>query len=111
LIWRANKEKLCDYFNERWLKFTGRTFDQEYGNGWAEGVHPEDLKRCIDIYVTNFDQRKIFEMKYRLKRHDGEYRWIFDRGVPFYDAQGDQVQELKARKYQSSLSRSEVSRS
>lgn len=88
LIWRANTEKLCDYFNERWFKFTGRTYDQEYGNGWAEGVHPDDLQHCFDIYVTNFDKRQIFEMRYRLKRHDGEYRWIFDRGVPFYSEEG-----------------------
>lgn len=88
LIWRANTEKLCDYFNERWLSFTGRSFEQEYGHGWTEGVHSDDLKRCVDIYIENFDQRKIFEMRYRLKRHDGEYRWIFDRGVPFFDDHG-----------------------
>ncbi len=87
-IWRANTEKLCDYFNERWLSFTGRSLEQEYGYGWAEGVHPDDLKRCVEMYIVNFDLRNFFEMRYRLKRHDGEYRWIFDRGVPFFDLQG-----------------------
>ncbi len=85
LIWRANTETLCDYFNERWLEFRGRTLEQEYGNGWAEGVHPDDKTRCVEIYLTSFEKRQTFEMYYRLMRHDGQYRWILDRGVPFYD--------------------------
>ncbi len=83
LIWRANKDSLCDYFNERWLVFRGRTMEQEYGNGWAEGVHPDDFDRCLEIFVDNFKKQKIFEMEYRLMRYDGIYRWIFDRGVPY----------------------------
>jgi PAS domain S-box-containing protein len=85
LIWRANTESLCDYFNDRWLSFRGRTIEQEYGNGWAEGVHPDDFDRCLKIYLDNFKNKKAFEMEYRLMRFDGVYRWIFDRGVPFYD--------------------------
>lgn len=88
LIWRANTTTECDYFNERWLEFTGRTMAEECGNGWAEGVHPDDLDRCVKIYLDSFASREIFEMEYRLKRHDGEYRWIFDRGVPFYGEDG-----------------------
>ena len=85
LIWRANTEKLCDYFNTTWLDFTGRTIEQEYGNGWAEGVHPDDLERCIEIYTSNFDQKKPFSMEYRLKNKNDEYRWVLDIGQPYFD--------------------------
>ena len=88
LIWRANTDALCDYFNDRWLSFRGRSMAQEYGNGWAEGVHPDDFDRCLEIYLENFKLRLTFEMEYRLMRHDGVYRWIFDRGVPFADENG-----------------------
>ena len=79
----------CDYFNGRWLEFTGRTLAQETGDGWAEGVHPDDFKGCVEYYLENFKARKIFEMEYRLKRSDGAYRWLFDRGAPFYSDGGE----------------------
>lgn len=85
MIWRSGLDAKCDYFNEIWLAFTGRTSEQEKGDGWAEGVHPDDLDRCVEYY----HRRDAFEMEYRLRRHDGVYRWIFDRGVPFTDDAGN----------------------
>src|SRR6266513_5139639 len=89
LIWLSGLDKLCTFFNKTWLKFTGRSLKQETGNGWAEGVHPDDLQRCLKIYSEAFDARKAFVMQYRLRRNDGEYRWISDHGVPRYDTQGN----------------------
>ncbi|HAN78303.1 MAG TPA: acyltransferase, partial [Bacteroidales bacterium] len=63
LIWRSRLDKLCDYFNRTWLEFTGRTMEQEFGYGWAEGVHPEDFDRCVEIYVNSFEKREAFLME------------------------------------------------
>lgn len=82
LLWMASTDSLCTFFNQTWLDFTGRTLEQEYGVGWLEGVHPVDLERCMTVYMTSFSKRQRFEMEYRLRRHDGEYRWLLDRGAP-----------------------------
>jgi len=89
LIWRANTTSGCDYFNDRWLQFRGRSMAQEIGNQWAEGVHPEDLPGCLATYLDAFRKREAFEMEYRLQRHDGVYRWILDRGAPFFGESGE----------------------
>ena len=89
LIWRAAKDAKCDWFNATWLAFTGRKMSQEIGDGWAEGVHPEDFDRCLAIYLEAFHARKFFQMEYRLRRYDGEYRWILDIGCPFKNANGE----------------------
>ena len=88
LIWTSGRDMLCDWCNQPWLDFTGRTMEQEVGNGWAEGVHPDDFDRCLQIYTTSFAARERFSMEYRLRRHDGEYRWVLDHGVPRFTPDG-----------------------
>jgi two-component system, LuxR family, sensor kinase FixL len=88
MIWMSGADKLCTFFNKGWLEFTGRPLEQELGNGWAEGVHREDFDRCFEVYVNSFDARQPFTMEYRLRRSDGEYRWVLDIGTPRFAADG-----------------------
>lgn len=88
-LWMSRLDSLCIFFNKTWLDFTGRTLEQEWGMGWTEGIYFEDYQRCVDIYISHFNDRTLFEMEYRLRRHDGEYRWILDRGVPYYDVNNE----------------------
>ena len=89
LIWISGPDKACTYFNRPWLEFTGRSLEKELGHGWAQGVHPDDLAECLKVYNSHFDARKPFDIEYRLRRHDGEYRWIVDQGVPRLAPNGD----------------------
>jgi len=88
LIWRSDTNAKCDYFNQAWLDFTGRRLEQEMGDGWTEGVHPKDLPDCLKSFLEAFHTRQPFACEYRLRRHDGEYRWILDQGRAFNDLDG-----------------------
>ena len=88
MLWVAGVDKGSTYFNLPWLQFRGRTMDEELGKGWAEGVHSDDLERCMNTYATSFDARKNFSMVYRLRRADGEFRWILDNGAARYGKDG-----------------------
>ena len=89
LIWMSGLDKLCTYFNQVWLDYTGRTMEQELGNGWTEGMHQEDFDRCRKTYADAFDRCEPFQMEYRLRKADGQYGWVFDKGVPRYFPSGE----------------------
>lgn len=88
LIWITDSDKNGIWFNDTWLQYTGRTTEQERGNGWTESVHPSDLPRCLELYVSHFDKRQSFNMEYRLRSKDGKYHWFIAVGKPRRDEQG-----------------------
>jgi PAS domain S-box-containing protein len=112
MVWVSGKDKGCVWFNQPWLTFTGRRLAEEIGNGWLEGVHPHDFDRCMEVYLSHFDAGKDFRMQYRLRRHDGAYRWVDDTGVPrfahdgtFLGYIGSCIDVHEHREVQSELSR------
>lgn len=86
LFWTSGTDQRADWFNGTWLTFTGRTLEQEIGEGWLEGTHPEDRDRCLDTHLAAFQARTPFSMEYRLRHHSGEYRWLLEQGRPRHDA-------------------------
>lgn len=86
LLWVANAQKEVIYFNNSWLKFTGKTLEEELINGWQHNVHPDDLDKCLEAFHKYVDERRPYEIEYRLKRHDGVYRYILNRGAPIFDS-------------------------
>jgi len=88
LLWIAQADGSCVWFNKRWLDFTGRTIEQESGHGWLEGVHPDDYDRYLAIYLSAVERRQHFQIEYRLRRHDGEYRWLLKEAVPRFESDG-----------------------
>src|SRR5579862_6250982 len=88
MIWMSGLKNERIYFNKAWLNFTGRTLDQESGLGWADLIHGDDFNSCLDELEAALDQRVEFKLEYRLKRHDGQFRWIVDHGLPLLNADG-----------------------
>lgn len=88
LLWMSRPDGLCTFFNQTWLEFTGRTLEEEWGVSWAENVHFEDFEACMETYASAFNERRRFEMEYRLRRKDGEFRWLLDRATPRYTPDG-----------------------
>ena len=89
MMWMADREASCTFFNSVWLEFTGRSLEEAMGQGWAEGVHPDDLTHCLATYFGAFDERRDFEMEFRTLRHDREYRWVLNQGTPLYAESGE----------------------
>ncbi len=89
MMWMAGTDGRCNFFNRLWLNFRGRSMEEELDHGWAEGVHPDDVDRCMSMYLTSVQEHREFRMQYRLRRHDGEYRWIVDTGVPVFGPNGE----------------------
>ena len=88
MIWISGIDKSCIFVNQRWLEFTGQSMDNALGIGWSDPVHSDDFNRCLATYTSSFDACRNFEMEYRLRRSDGEYRWVLDRGVPRFSPEG-----------------------
>ena len=89
MIWMAGMDALCYFFNRTWLDFTGHTLEQEQGNGWTSGVHPADVQGCLEAYLDSFEARQPFRVEFRLRRADGEYRWVLNNGIPQFDPNGE----------------------
>ncbi|HEV8285161.1 MAG TPA: ATP-binding protein [Chitinophagaceae bacterium] len=88
MIWMTDANKLCNFVNKSWLKFTGRSKEQELGYGWIEGMHPDDYSHCNEVFEDAFIERKGYSLEYRFKREDEEYRWLRETGAPRYSAEG-----------------------
>jgi PAS domain S-box-containing protein len=115
IMWVTGLDKLCTFCNQAWLDFTGRPLEQQLGYGWTESVHSEDREGCKKIYDEAFDARRPFTMEYRVRRYDGQYRWISDHGVPRYDPEenflgyfGSCVDVTERKEAEAQLQRSEV---
>ena len=88
MTWHARPDMSCEYVNRAWREFTGYTAEQALGDGWTRCLHPEDLTRWLEVSLRAFDERAPFEIEYRLRRRDGEYRWVHERATPRYSDEG-----------------------
>jgi PAS domain S-box-containing protein len=88
MTWHARPDLSCEYVNRAWLDYTGYTLEQALGEGWSRCLHPEDFERWLQACVRAFDERKPFDIEYRLLRRGGEYRWVLDRAAPRFSGEG-----------------------
>jgi PAS domain S-box-containing protein len=88
MIWVSGADKRCTFFNRGWLTFTGSTMEQAVGNGWTEKLHPDDRDRCYTNYSSAFEAHRTFQTECRLRRADGEYRWVLATGNPRFESSG-----------------------
>ena len=88
IVWMSDVSKDCTYLNRTWLKVTGQPFDAALGNGWMDRIHPGDVAQCWESYTRAFERRESFQMDFRLRRSDGEYRWMVSTGAPQYRGDG-----------------------
>jgi two-component system cell cycle sensor histidine kinase/response regulator CckA len=91
LIWISGLDKRCTWFNRQWLEFVGHTLEKELGDGWSESVHPDDISLCVSTFTPAFEERRTYSLEYRLRRHDGQWRWVFDKAIPLYRPGGEFV--------------------
>ena len=96
-VWRSGLDGKCNYFNKAWLNFTGRSLDQEIGDGWAANLHPEDTEKVMNKFYTAFKQQRSFTLEYRMKNSEGHFRWLIDFGMPYYDMDGNFAGYLGSR--------------
>jgi len=89
LIWTTGPDGVCNYVNQPWLTFTGRNFEEELDNGWAQGIHPDDRQNCFEAFKIAFDNHEKFIMKYRMRHANGHYHWIQDNGTPCFNSKGE----------------------
>ncbi len=82
MVWISGTDAMCTFFNRAWLDFRGRRPDEEMGNGWTEGLHPDDRDLCLETYLKAFSARQPFRVQYRLQKANGEYGWVEDNGTP-----------------------------
>ena len=82
LTWISGPDAMCVFFNRAWLEFRGRALEEEIGNGWAEGLHPDDRELCLETYLKAFSARQPFRVQFRMRRANGEFAWVENSGVP-----------------------------
>jgi len=82
LVWISDTDAMCSFFNRTWLEYRGRRLEEEMGNGWTEGLHPDDRDLCLETYLKAFSARQPFRVQYRLQKANGEYSWVEHNGLP-----------------------------